>query len=697
MTIINLRRERTDQTVNGITNIGDRILTGSGNDTITGLAGDDTIISGAGNDSIDAGQGNNFVRAETGDNVILSGDGDDILTAGNGNQTFNSSGGNNRIMAGDGNHQVTVGSGDDTISLGRGTHSINAGDGDNNIRIAGGHATIATGSGSDTISVYRGAGTVSTGAGDDAVRGGKGDDIIDGGAGDDTIRGGKGDDSIDGSAGDDRLKGGSGDDTMRGGDGNDMLSAGAGDDMVYVTYEENGSQGLDRAIGGKGSDTLVIELADPAEWFDGTVQQAVAALQAEFDAPDYDSDRFTTSELFGVTFRSFENVAVSVDGQLLDTVNDPVTANDDSYAVNEDASITGSVLGNDIAPDLVKNVSLVSGPSAGALTLKADGSFAFDAAGSFDYLADGKNITVEFTYEVEDADGSTDQATATITVNGQNDVPTIGGTTTGVVEEDGQLNASGTLTITDPDIGESSFQSQTNVIGDYGTFNLGSDGNWTYTLDNNNTAVQALGEGDTLTDDFVFLSSDGSAQDSVIIQIDGADEAPIGNDFDVVEMTGRYQFGFTDWNAFSPFGDINNLEQLDLVTTLLTNGYTFSAPRGTDFANVNGVYNFGSAVNTMTFEFAGGAKTVDTFNFVSSRAYGTSLIEIEARDSGGAWQPIFEGTSREIGITTGQARAYQLDVTDTHTDALKLTISGSTGNQVSLHEVAVNEDLTYLL
>src|SRR5690606_33906656 len=99
---------------------------------------------------------------------------------------------------------------------------------------------------------------------------------------------------------------------------------------------------------------------------------------------------------------------------------------------------------------------------------------------------------VQDTYTFTASDGSTQQVTVTIT--GTDDASVIAGTFTGSVTEDGILVASGSLTITDPDLSDNpSFSDVPNISGDngFGTFTLTS-GVWTYTLDNNHPSVQAL-------------------------------------------------------------------------------------------------------------------------------------------------------------------------------------------------------------
>ena len=55
---------------------------------------------------------------------------------------------------------------------------------------------------------------------------------------------------------------------------------------------------------------------------------------------------------------------------------------------------------------------------------------------------------------------------------------------------------------------------------------LTAAGAWTYTLDNNNAAVQALNAGGTLTDTFTVTTADGTAK-VVTITINGANDAAV--------------------------------------------------------------------------------------------------------------------------------------------------------------------------
>ena len=136
-------------------------------------------------------------------------------------------------------------------------------------------------------------------------------------------------------------------------------------------------------------------------------------------------------------------------------------------------------------------------------------------------MDEGDQLTDTLT--VQSVDGTTQ--TIVITINGTNDTAIIGGTDTGAVTEDsaGTLTTSGTLTISDTDTGEAAFSAET-ITGSYGLLTIDESGNWSYSADNTQTAIQALGTGDTLTDSFTVTSLDGTPQ-NIEITINGTNDA----------------------------------------------------------------------------------------------------------------------------------------------------------------------------
>ncbi|HXD44415.1 MAG TPA: VCBS domain-containing protein [Pseudolabrys sp.] len=177
---------------------------------------------------------------------------------------------------------------------------------------------------------------------------------------------------------------------------------------------------------------------------------------------------------------------------------------------------------------------------AGTVGSSGLGTFSLDAAGNWTYTADntqaaiqqlgaGQTLTDSFT--AVSSDGSASQL-VTVTIHGTNDVAVIGGVTTGAVTEDSNpatLTTTGALTVSDADQGQSSFAAQAGTVGSsgLGTFSLDVAGHWTYTADDTQAAIQQLGAGQTLTDSFTAVSSDGSASHIVTVTIHGMDDAPV--------------------------------------------------------------------------------------------------------------------------------------------------------------------------
>ena len=115
-----------------------------------------------------------------------------------------------------------------------------------------------------------------------------------------------------------------------------------------------------------------------------------------------------------------------------------------------------------------------------------------------------------------------DTATLTITINGSNDGP-VATANVNSVTEDSDLSASGNL-LTDNDgagidsdlDGDSLSVSGVDTSGanQYGTLTFNADGSYTYALDNNNSRVQALDDGESLTEVYTYTVTDGDLSDT---------------------------------------------------------------------------------------------------------------------------------------------------------------------------------------
>ncbi len=192
----------------------ERVLSGSGNDVLTGSSAADTLVGNAGNDTLAGGGGNDLLYGgeETGSPIA----GEDTLDGGAGSDIFRGGGGRDTVTYAARADAVSV-TIDDVANDGA------AGELDN---VLTENEDVTGGAGGDTITGSGGANTITGGGGNDTIDGSGGDDVLDGGAGNDTLNG---------SSGQDTLSGGEGDDTIDTRDGAaDTLTCGPGADTVSV-------------------------------------------------------------------------------------------------------------------------------------------------------------------------------------------------------------------------------------------------------------------------------------------------------------------------------------------------------------------------------------------------------------------------------------------------------------------------------
>ncbi|NRQ24257.1 S-layer family protein [Marinobacterium sp. xm-m-312] len=293
------------------------------------------------------------------------------------------------------------------------------------------------------------------------------------------------------------------------------------------TYTFDNEQSL--AEGEEHTETFTVTVTD--DQGATTTQDVTITVTGTNDAPIIanDTDWILEGSNSGYTLgRAGGNVLESLDQSFgapsgtFATVADSDIDNDTTLTIT---AIEGSEVaaGSDIHDD---NGTSVDG-KYGTLVMYSNGEYRYfldNSNATVDGLTADDTLTDEvFTYTVSDGiDTST--ATLTMTIFGSNDLPTVTGDS-GSVTEDTMLSTSGSVTIDDPDAGESNFVPQPSTAGTYGTFTLAADGDWSYDVDNANGDVQALGAGDTLTESFTVTSADGTATETVTITINGTNDA----------------------------------------------------------------------------------------------------------------------------------------------------------------------------
>ena len=291
----------------------------------------------------------------------------------------------------------------------------------------------------------------------------------------------------------------------------------------------------------------------------------------DLDAGDIVTDSFNYTVSDG-TATDTAVITITVIG-----VNDAPVADNETGAVNEDATLTvsdgtsdllhGDTDADDSASLTISAIrtgaegasgtagSIGSGLTGtyGTLTVAADGTYTYVADQSAaDDLDASDTATDVFTYTVSDG-ATSDTATLTITITGVNDAPVAVNDTDAVNEDATVTQSSGSSLLmaddTDADdddsftvtqiavtggsnssvsSGSSYNSSGTSVTGTYGTLTVGADGTYTYVADQ--SAADALDASDTVTDSFTYTVSDGTATDTatLIITVTGVNDSPVG-------------------------------------------------------------------------------------------------------------------------------------------------------------------------
>ncbi|MBP0116501.1 VCBS domain-containing protein, partial [Bradyrhizobium vignae] len=225
---------------------------------------------------------------------------------------------------------------------------------------------------------------------------------------------------------------------------------------------------------------------------------------------------------------------VSQDGTATGTVTVTITGTNDAATVSSDAkSVTE---GNAAAALNTSGQLSITDPDAGEAHVVAQsnvhgsyGDFSIDANGAWSYIGNGAHNELTAGQQVQDqftvtSQDGTASGTVTVTITGTNDAATVSSDSKSVTEGDtaAALNASGQLTIVDPDTGEAHVVAQSNVHGTYGDFSIDADGAWTYA---GNGAHNELTAGQQVQDQFTVVSQDGTASGTVTVTITGTNDA----------------------------------------------------------------------------------------------------------------------------------------------------------------------------
>jgi VCBS repeat-containing protein len=199
-------------------------------------------------------------------------------------------------------------------------------------------------------------------------------------------------------------------------------------------------------------------------------------------------------------------------------LNHAPVAQNDAYAVDEDAMLTASmgVLANDADADGDElAAALVTGPSHGSLALNPDGTFTYTPAADF-------NGTDTFTYKANDGQADSNPATVTLTVRPVNDAP-LAQSDAYTMDENGTLAPSTSLLAIATDADGDALDALLVSGPSHGILVLNVDGMFTY-----QPAADFTG-----TDSFAYKVNDGQADSNVAtitITVNPLNQPPVAQD-----------------------------------------------------------------------------------------------------------------------------------------------------------------------
>ena len=434
--------------------------------TITGDNGKNTLIGTNSKDIIVALDEDDIAAGLGGNDSIDGGDGNDSLFGGTGSDTILGGLGADLLHGGAGNDLIGLGDNSRNASPGTGAGDVLYGDGFNNFTLVGGSVV-----GQDP--------TAPTQRGDDILYGTSEADTIYGDSGDgsnagghDTILAGSSADTVYGEGGNDSIAGEGGNDLLSGGDGKDTLSGGDGNDTLM------GGAGADAIDGGAGDDRILY------------------------------------------------NAASDSSGNKLDTINAFVSGL--NYSSGDKIDITAVAGPNEIhwtgtAPSLPTAYSAWYQPVAGGVKLMVDSSG--DGAADLQVFVQGAG-----SLKHSDILGLFNRPLLVITdgtpANADDPVVAAGNVTAGDPTASGALLLNGTgLDLEGDRVVVANVGTQ---VGVYGTLSLTED-SWSYVLDNDRPATDALAPGQVVTDTFSLIYTDGLAISNsldFVISVSGNNDPP---------------------------------------------------------------------------------------------------------------------------------------------------------------------------
>lgn len=221
--------------------------------------------------------------------------------------------------------------------------------------------------------------------------------------------------------------------------------------------------------------------------------------------------------------------------------------------------------------------------------------------------------------------------------------PTIGGDRADTIDEN-SASVSGTLTISDLNgAAEESFDVDT-IAGSYGDLAIAANGDWVYTLDTTDAAVDSMDPGDHLTDTITVTSADGTTQD-ITITINGAEDAAVVSG-DLSGVIARGDSSTSGSLAISDVDADDNPSFADVGSTAGDNGHG-------QFVLTAGTWSYTAGADALA-DAADGTTLTDTHSFTAT----DGTIQVITVTIDGTGSPPTAPSLRSDGVLENVEGAY---------------------------------------
>src|SRR5438034_350267 len=266
---------------------------------------------------------------------------------------------------------------------------------------------------------------------------------------------------------------------------------------------------------------------------------------------------------------------------------------------------------------------------------------------------------------VATADGTTQAIT--MTIHGTNDAAVITGASTAALTETNAVQSTGgTLSATDVD-SSAAFVAQSNVAGSngFGKFSIGTDGVWTYTM---NDAHNEFVGGTDYTDSITVATADGTTQ-AITVTIHGTNDAAV--------ITGASTAALTATNAAQGTGGTLSATVVYSPAALVAHAPFATIIRSGKFSiGTDGVWTY--TMNDAHNEFVGGTDYTDSITVATA-----------------------DGTTQAITVTihgTNDAPTAPADTNNANNSVLAHAANGtSVGITASATDPDAGDSITYQL